>query len=685
MKHIFLVLFTLLTGSIFGQIVRVDSTVIHESRDIYNQAGYFIGSDSFHVKSVRLAYCGDTFYARTDTLIERRPMLFITMDSIGAGTLTEAQGDDRYVNENVVDTITVNKVITDSDVFKFGTGAGTMSLSHTGLISTHSTGTTVHVTPSTIEVYDAAAGITEITATGTTVTRDGYTITADDLITLAEAKSVVNDSIDLTITSVTDGTTIDFTKTGRVLTGEVKTNSIDSTHLKVNSVKGSELEDVATAGTYNYGTYDINGRFISGSLLAYQTGTQVRDSIGLLDADHDGDADDAELLQGANGSYYRSRSNHTGVQDTSTITALDEFVEDRMGGKILAGTNVTVSYNDGTGEKTINAAGTNLTITGSSPYTLASSTGTDVVFKAGTNITLSESGDTMTITGSGGGSGLTDEQVRDTVAAFLREGLNGAINLTESDGGDSLVIAAKVKELNENILWDTDSHYCIWNGASQANATITWGCHVTLTGSVPAVTMASTNIFTSTRRTELSGSAATNSVAGWRETACTFWLGNGTGKGGFTYKSTWGPTTGLTSNSTHRAFCGMKDGTANPSDVDPSTLTSMFGMGWDDSDTNIQFMHNDGSGTATKVDLGASFPKPTTNSTDFYKLEMWAEPNGSTVYYKVTDMNDLTTASGSVSTDLPTSFFGPRLYCSAGGTSTTIGVAQIKLNIKTAY
>ncbi|MBK8698378.1 MAG: hypothetical protein IPN29_02040, partial [Saprospiraceae bacterium] len=184
------------------------------------------------------------------------------------------------------------------------------------------------------------------------------TITDIDVLTNGEIKSLINDSIDLTVTGVTDGTTIDFTKTGRVLTGEVKTNSIDSTHLKPNSVKGSELEDVGTAGNYNNVNTDANGRVTSGSLLAYQTGTQVRDSIGILDADHDGDADDAELLQGANGSYYRARANHTGVQDTSTITALDEFVEDRMAGKILAGTNVTVSYNDGTGEKTINAAAT---------------------------------------------------------------------------------------------------------------------------------------------------------------------------------------------------------------------------------------------------------------------------------------------------------------------------------------
>jgi len=51
---------------------------------------------------------------------------------------------------------------------------------------------------------------------------------------------------------------------------------------------------------------------------------------------------------------------------------------------------------------------TNLTFTGgSSPYTLNSSTGTDVTFAAGTGITLSRSSNELTITASGtGGNGI---------------------------------------------------------------------------------------------------------------------------------------------------------------------------------------------------------------------------------------------------------------------------------------
>ena len=82
MKYIKLALFLLIAVSGFSQAVKLDSTVIYESRNIYNNAGYYIGKDSFHVKSVRWAYSSDTFYQRIDTLIERFPQRFITIDSL---------------------------------------------------------------------------------------------------------------------------------------------------------------------------------------------------------------------------------------------------------------------------------------------------------------------------------------------------------------------------------------------------------------------------------------------------------------------------------------------------------------------------------------------------------------------------------------------------------------------------
>ena len=79
----------------------------------------------------------------------------------------------------------------------------------------------------------------------------------------------------------------------------------------------------------------------------------------------------------------------------------------------------------------------------------------------------------------------------------------------------------------------------------------------------------------------------------------------GYGSSGFKVTMRGGPDTG-TSTATDRFFMGLKPA-ANPTDVNPSTLANIVGMGWDSADTNVQIMTNDASGTATKIDLGASF------------------------------------------------------------------------------
>jgi len=108
-------------------------------------------------------------------------------------------------------------------------------------------------------------------------------------------------------------------------------------------------------------------------------------------------------------------------------------------------------------------------------------------------------------------------------------------------------------------------------------------------------------------------------------------------------------------------------------------------MGYDAADTNLQIMSNDGTSTATKVDLGASFPVPTTDRSKVYELALFAAPNGSTVQYEVTDLGTGAKATGTISTDLPssTTFLTPRGYCSVGGTSSVIGITLFSLYVET--
>ncbi len=204
----------------------------------------------------------------------------------------------------------------------------------------------------------------------------------------------------------------------------------------------------------------------------------------------------------------------------------------------------------------------------------------------------------------------------------------------------------------------------------------------TLTSVAPTVT----SLFTLIPKVEfLVTTAAAAAIAGWRVTA-----GGGrylrVGKdanapGGFLVRTLWGPSTGV-ATATNRCFVGLSDANAAPTDVEPSVRLNIVGMGWDAADANIQIMSNDGTGAATKIDLGASFPVPTTDRTSVYEVQLYS-PNSLTqsvsyrvLRYNTTDKTIAAEASGTVTTDLPgvTALLAPFGAYSAGGTSSVIGL-----------
>ncbi len=162
--------------------------------------------------------------------------------------------------------------------------------------------------------------------------------------------------------------------------------------------------------------------------------------------------------------------------------------------------------------------------------------------------------------------------------------------------------------------------------------------------------------------------------------------GSNAWEGGFYSVQHWGPATGA-SISTHRAFCGLRDNNA-ATDVEPSTRFNIVGMGWDAADANVQFMHNDASGAATKTDLGAGFPVPSADRADTYRLEMYSPPGTTqSVSYRVTHLESGAVATGTVTTNLPlnTQGLGSNTWMSVGGTSSVIGIAHGTTLIRTEY
>jgi hypothetical protein len=257
----------------------------------------------------------------------------------------------------------------------------------------------------------------------------------------------------------------------------------------------------------------------------------------------------------------------------------------------------------------------------------------------------------------------------------------GGVRLIGMDGGGRTVPAYLAqdgipREIGPSLAYNSP---VIWKAqATQTAFTTLGGNGPTAVGTATAASIAVTNLVTYTPRLEyLVTAAATTAIAGFRGVSLLGTVGGpSAGLGGFVFVGRWGPATGV-ATATNRAFFGLANVTAAPTDVQPSTVVNCVFMGWDAADANIQIMHNGAAGACTKVDLGASFPVPTTDRSALYELVLVA-PKGTTqtVAWRVTNLVSGAVASGTISTDMPSTstLLAPRGWMSAGGTSSVIGI-----------
>ena len=192
-----------------------------------------------------------------------------------------------------------------------------------------------------------------VSSTKTKITYDskGLVIDGDDATTID-----INDSIDRRY--VTDVQLNTIQNTSGINTGDETTLSIQ-TKRPLKTIKGESLEGV---GNINL----------------------TKDDVGLSNVPN---------IDATN------RANHIGTQLSTTISDLQETIEDTIGTKVKAGNNVSVSYNDTTGETTISSIDTGEANTASNIGTsgvgiFKQKTGTNLEFKkinAGSNkITITD-------------------------------------------------------------------------------------------------------------------------------------------------------------------------------------------------------------------------------------------------------------------------------------------------------
>jgi len=223
-------------------------------------------------------------------------------------------------------------------------------------------------------------------------------------------------------------------------------------------------------------------------------------------------------------------------------------------------------------------------------------------------------------------------------------------------------------------------------GGSTTAPTAVGAAALSATGTATALVVASTSLYTTMRQIEWLVTAASNSaVVGWRLGANNWLRGSAAGQGGFHFVCRLGVATGSTL-STRRFFCGLTSQTAAPTDVQPSTdttLANVIGIGADSTDTNYQFMTKTGTGTATKVNTGIA-KAASADRTDVLEISIFCAPNGGTIFYTITKLNTGATFSGSTSTTLPatTQVLGPLCYASVGGTSSVMGLGFRSMTIE---
>ena len=140
-----------------------------------------------------------------------------------------------------------------------------------------------------------------------------------------------------------------------------------------------------------------------------------------------------------------------------------------------------------------------------------------------------------------------------------------------------------------------------------------------------------------------------------------------------------------------RQFYGLQGSTADLTYTDSvlvSSLINCIGVGSDSADSNLQIFYNDGTGTASKIDLGASFPANRTSGaamTTIYSVVLYNAPSSSNVIYQVINKETGATTTGTLSSDLPASTQGLNFFASRCMGTAITNTGQFDLTVLGVY
>lgn len=135
-----------------------------------------------------------------------------------------------------------------------------------------------------------------------------------------------------------------------------------------------------------------------------------------------------------------------------------------------------------------------------------------------------------------------------------------------------------------------------------------------------------------------------------------------------------------------RAFVGIQDTAANPTNVDPTTTTTpgKIGLAINANTGNWSLVHNLSGAAPTVIPLGASFP---VNATDLMELAIFSAPGASSIGYRVTNWSTGAQVSGTISANLPAAatFMTPSVWITNNATAAAATLDFVSTYVETDY
>lgn len=216
---------------------------------------------------------------------------------------------------------------------------------------------------------------------------------------------------------------------------------------------------------------------------------------------------------------------------------------------------------------------------------------------------------------------------------------------------------------------------------SQASTIDTYNLGVTMVGTFTTPVLSATNFKSSIKRFVIPTTTSAGNVGSVRTTTTEVWRGNAAGRGGFYLVTRFGIET---VGSTMRAFIGLTENIAAPTNIDPTTSSthSKIGMAINSGSGTWKLINNNGGVAPTVLTLSNNFP---INNTDLFELALFSPSYGSFVGYRITNLSTAAVISGSLTTNLPdsTDFLAIQAWVTNNTTSGAVGLAVAKIYVET--